>query len=163
MHRRSEEEGWHVCRTPNAIDSSQGSFRCPSNTDTLSFGQSSQEGTPLWHNVIRIHNLKMILWQIHCDNGLKASAHFLNVIFRDHYSKYLSLSMHLLPRMKVMLDFIWTLPVQLTGTRNKWTLQKILFTVGFWPQNGMASRLQVDRLYHSVNSPMLRVKELNSM
>ena len=34
--------------------------------------------------------------------------------------------MHLLPRMNVMLDFIWTLPVQLRGTRNKWTLQKIL-------------------------------------
>ena len=26
--------------------------------------------------------------------------------------------------MNVMLDFIWTLPVQLWGTRNKWTLQK---------------------------------------
>ena len=25
-----------------------------------------------------------------------------------------------------MLDFIWTLPVQLWGTRNMWTLQKIL-------------------------------------
>ena len=25
-----------------------------------------------------------------------------------------------------MLDFIWSLPVQLWGTRNKWTLQKIL-------------------------------------
>ena len=25
-----------------------------------------------------------------------------------------------------MLDFIWTLAVQLRGTRNKWTLQKIL-------------------------------------
>ena len=25
-----------------------------------------------------------------------------------------------------MLDFIWTLLVQLWGTRNKWTLQKIL-------------------------------------
>ena len=34
--------------------------------------------------------------------------------------------MHLLPLMNVMLDFIWTLPVQLRGTRNKWTLQKIL-------------------------------------
>ena len=34
--------------------------------------------------------------------------------------------MHLLPRMIVMLDFIWTLPVQLRGTRNKWTLQKHL-------------------------------------
>ena len=36
------------------------------------------------------------------------------------------LSMHLLPRMNVMFDFIWTLPVQLWGTRNKWTLQKNL-------------------------------------
>ena len=34
--------------------------------------------------------------------------------------------MHLLPRMNVMLDFIWTLPVQLQGTPHKWTLQKIL-------------------------------------
>ena len=34
--------------------------------------------------------------------------------------------MHLLPRMNVMLDFIWTLPVQLRGQRNKWKLQKIL-------------------------------------
>ena len=34
--------------------------------------------------------------------------------------------MHLLPRMNVMHDFIWTLPVQLRGTRNKWTLQKNL-------------------------------------
>ena len=35
--------------------------------------------------------------------------------------------------MNVRLDFIWTLPVQLRGTRNKWTLQKILSTVGFEP------------------------------
>ena len=35
--------------------------------------------------------------------------------------------MHLLPRNIVMFDFIWTLPVQLWGTWNKWTLQKILF------------------------------------
>ena len=41
--------------------------------------------------------------------------------------------MHLLPRMNVMLDFIWTLPVQLRGTRNQWPLQKILSTVGFDP------------------------------
>ena len=34
--------------------------------------------------------------------------------------------MHILPRMNVMLDFIWTLLVQLWGTWNKWTLQKIL-------------------------------------
>ena len=41
--------------------------------------------------------------------------------------------MHLLPRMNVMLDFIWTLPVQLRGTRNKLTLQKFLSTTGFEP------------------------------
>ena len=40
--------------------------------------------------------------------------------------------MHLLPRMNVMLDFIYTLPVQLRGTQNKRKLQKkILFIVGF--------------------------------
>ena len=50
----------------------------------------------------------------------------LNVYFTAFKSIFLSLSMHLLPRMNVMLDFIWTLPVQLRGTRNKWTLQKIL-------------------------------------
>ena len=32
--------------------------------------------------------------------------------------------MHLLPRMNAILDFIWTLLVQLQGTRNKWKLQK---------------------------------------
>ena len=35
--------------------------------------------------------------------------------------------MHLLPRMNVMLDFIWTLPVQLRGTRTKWTFLKKSF------------------------------------
>ena len=34
--------------------------------------------------------------------------------------------MHLLPQMNVMLDNIWTLPVQLRGTLNKWTLQNNL-------------------------------------
>ena len=44
---------------------------------------------------------------------------------------FLSLPMHILPRMNVML-FIWTLPVHLRGTstRNNWTSQKILSTVG---------------------------------
>ena len=41
--------------------------------------------------------------------------------------------MHLLPRIDVMLDFIWTLPVQLRGTRNKWTFKKIMSVVGFEP------------------------------
>ena len=70
--------------------------------------------------------------------------------------------LHVLPRMNAMLDFIWTLPVQLRGSRNKWTLQKILSTVGFEPRKRRRGlRLQVDRLYHSDNSPTLRVKELN--
>ena len=58
--------------------------------------------------------------------ALKASAHSLFVYFTAFKSTFLSLSMHLLPCINVMLDFIWTLPVQLRGTLNKWTLQKIL-------------------------------------
>ena len=34
-----------------------------------------------------------------------------------------------------MLDFIWTLPVQLWGTRNKLTLQKILIHGRIWTTN----------------------------
>ena len=50
--------------------------------------------------------------------------------------------MHLLPRMNVMLDFIWTLPVKLPATRNKWKLQKkILFIVGFEPSHGKETSL----------------------
>ena len=45
----------------------------------------------------------------------------LNVYFTAFKSIFLSLSMHLLPPMNVMLDFIWTLPVHLRGTRNNWT------------------------------------------
>ena len=66
-----------------------------------------------------------VLWNIHAD-CLKLVRTPLNVYFTAFKSIFLSLSMHLLPRMNVMLDFIWTLPVQLRGTRNKWTLQKIL-------------------------------------
>ena len=40
--------------------------------------------------------------------------------------KMISLPMHILPRVNVMLDFIWTLQVQLRGTWNKWTLQNNL-------------------------------------
>ena len=46
-----------------------------------------------------------------------------------------SLSMHLLPRMNVMLHFIWTLSVQLRGTRKKWTLQKNLVHGRIWTTN----------------------------
>ena len=49
----------------------------------------------------------------------------LYVLLRGFWN-CLPLSTHLLPRMNVMLDFIWTLPVQLRGTRNKWTLKKNL-------------------------------------
>ena len=43
--------------------------------------------------------------------------------------------MHLLPRMKFMLDFICMGPVELLGARNKLKLQneKILSSVGFEP------------------------------
>ena len=56
----------------------------------------------------------------------------LNVLLHGFW-KYLSLSMHLLPRMDVMLHFIWTLQAQLRGTRNKWTLKTFLFTVELEP------------------------------
>ena len=49
-----------------------------------------------------------------------------NVYFTAFKSSFLSLSIYLLPRMNVMLDFIWPLPVHLRGTRNKWTVPKIL-------------------------------------
>ena len=49
----------------------------------------------------------------------------LNVYFTAFKSIFLCLSMYLLPRMNGMLDFIWMLPIQLRGKRNKWTLQKI--------------------------------------
>ena len=44
---------------------------------------------------------------------LKLVRTILNVLLRRHFQNYLSLSMHLLhvPRMNIMLDFIWTLPV----------------------------------------------------
>ena len=65
--------------------------------------------------------------------NIKASAHSFKRFTSRLLKLSFPLSMHLLPRMNVMLDFIWTLPVQLRGTRNKWTLQKILRTVGVEP------------------------------
>ena len=63
---------------------------------------------------------------------IKASVHSFNG-FTWRFSKLsFTLSMHLLPRMNVLLDFIWTLPVQRRGTRNKF-YNKILPTVGFEP------------------------------
>ena len=46
---------------------------------------------------------------------------------------------------------------------NKWTLQKSCPWQDSNPQDSTASRLHVDRLHHSVNSPTLRMKVLNSM
>ena len=49
--------------------------------------------------------------------------------------------MHTLPRMNVMLDFIWTLPVQLKqGTDEHY--KKILFVVEFEPSHGKETSLQ---------------------
>ena len=56
---------------------------------------------------------------------VKASAHSFKR-FTSRLLNYLSLFMHLLPGMNVMPDFIWTLPVQLGGARNKWSLQTYL-------------------------------------
>ena len=58
--------------------------------------------------------------------------------------------MHLLSPMNGMIDFILNLPIQLRGTRNKGTLQK-LFIVGFETSHGNVSSLQVRRLNHTAN------------
>ena len=62
------------------------------------------------------------------NNQLKASANsfkrFTSRLLK--LSFYLSMHLHVLPRIYVMPDFIWTLPVQLRGTRNKWSLQNNL-------------------------------------
>ena len=92
---------------------------------------------------------------------LKASAHSLKRFTSPQFSNYLSLSMHLLHWMNVMIEIIWTLPVQLRGARNKWTLQKIVFIVGFEPLHGKETCLQVHRLNRSAKSRLLWMKKLN--
>ena len=62
--------------------------------------------------------------------------------------------MHFFPRRNVMLDFIWTLPVQLRGTWNKWTLQKNLVH-GRIRSTNTASRLQVHRSHHSTTTRLI--------
>ena len=54
---------------------------------------------------------------------LKASVHSFKRFTSGFLKFSFSISMHLLLQMNVMPDFIWTLPVQLRGTRNKWALQ----------------------------------------
>ena len=72
-------------------------------------------------------------------NIFKASAHSFKSFTSRLLNLSFSLSMHLLPWMNVMLDFNWTLPVQLRGIPNKWTLQKnivhgrIQITNTAWP------------------------------
>ena len=70
--------------------------------------------------------VKFMAFHIWEPANLIASAHSFKRFTSRLLKLSFSLSMHLLPRMNVMLDFIWTLPVQLRGTRNKWTLQKNL-------------------------------------
>ena len=67
-------------------------------------------------------------------NGSEASAHsFKTFYFAAFKIIFISLYAPITSDWYVMLDFIWTLWVQLRGTRNKWTLQKILSMVGFEP------------------------------
>ena len=60
-----------------------------------------------------------------------------------------------------MLDFIWTLPVHLPGTLNKWRIQNFLFIVRFEPLHGNETSLQVHRLNRSGNSRLLWMQKLN--
>ena len=64
----------------------------------------------------------------------------------------LSLSMHLLPRMNVMLDFFWTLPVQLWGTWKKWTLPKNLIHSRICTLTWQGNQLRADRLNHTATT-----------
>ena len=90
----------------------------------------------------------------------KASAHSFKRFTSPPFLKLtFSLSMHLLPRMNAMLDFIWTLPVQQRGTRNKWTLQKNHRRIR--TLTGKDTSLQVHRLNCSANSRLLWMKKLN--
>ena len=59
--------------------------------------------------------------------------------------------MHLLPRMNVMLDFIWTLQSRSEEHRTNEHYKKMLSMVGFEPQHDTASRLQVHRLSIAIN------------
>ena len=63
--------------------------------------------------------------------------------------------MHLLPRMNVMLDFIWMLPVQLWGTWNRVNItKKFLSTVGFEPSNTAPIVFQRVSLNHSATETL---------
>ena len=77
--------------------------------------------------------------------------------------KIIFLFMHMLPRMNVILDFIWTLQFQLQGTWNKWAFQKILFIVRFEPSHDKETSLQVRRLNHSANSRLLWMKKIKCL
>ena len=72
--------------------------------------------------------------------------------------------MHLLPRMNVMIDFIWTLQVQLRGIRNKWTSEQYKKNLVHGRirnhQHDTASRLQAHRHNHSATTRLI-MTELN--
>ena len=61
------------------------------------------------------HTIIMKRYRFCC---FKASVHSFKRLTSRLLKLSFSLSMHLLLRMNVMLDFIWTLPVQLRGIRN---------------------------------------------
>ena len=119
-------------------------------------GQFSRYKIHIQHFILREKRyvLKLLLllchWKISfsCLINVKASVHSFKR-FTSWLWKLSFLFMHLLPRKTVMLDFTWTLPVQLRGTRIKWILQikKTLSMV-----HRTASRLQVHRYNHSATT-----------
>ena len=91
-------------------------------------------------------------WTLECMPLTNGNMNFIKkrVSFKRYTSQFLklsfSLSMHLLPWRNVTPDFIWTLPVKLRGTLNKWTLQKSLHMVGFEPPTPHGLRITSSQL-----------------
>ena len=107
-------------------------------------------------------DIVLVEWGFHA--ALKLMHTNLTCITSPSFIKLsFALSMHLLPRMNVMFDFICMHPIQVQGTRNKQTLQneKILSTVGFESGTpGTVSSLRVHRLIRIGRSRMLWRKKL---
>ena len=80
------------------------------------------------------------------------------------FSKYLSLSMILLPRMNGMLDFILILPVWLRRTRSKRKLhsENFMFTVGFESSHGTVYSLRVHCHNRIARSWLLKVEKVHN-
>ena len=79
------------------------------------------------------HDVRVSEWNCLFKASVHSFKSFTSQLLKLHVS--FSLSMHLLPRMNGMLDFIWTMPVQLQERRNKWTLQKNLVHGRIRPTN----------------------------